>query len=102
MVIGYVMQKYPTLTMTFVYREVAALRAAGVAVDTFSMWRPQRAELSREAQPLLDETFYIFPINGLRLARAQARFMLTRPRRYLGTLLYCLRHDNRSWGRRLR
>ena len=26
----------------------------------------------------------------------------TRPRRYLGTLAYCLRHDNGSWGRQLR
>jgi colanic acid/amylovoran biosynthesis glycosyltransferase len=102
MVIGYVMQKYPTLTLTFVYREVAALRAAGMQVETFSMWRPGPQELSREAQPLLAETYYIFPLNGLRFVRRQLRYLLTRPGRYLGTLAFCLRHDNASWGRRLR
>ena len=102
MVIGYVMQKYPTLTLTFVYREVAALRAAGIQVETFSMWKPRPEELSREAQPLLAETFYIFPLNGLRFVQRQLRYLFTRPRRYLGTLAYCLRHDNGSWGRQLR
>jgi glycosyltransferase involved in cell wall biosynthesis len=102
MIVGYIMQKYPLLTLTFVYREVSALRAAGVHVDTFSMWKPRPKELSAEAQPLIAETFYVFPLDVPRFIASHLRYLVTRPRCYLGTLIFCLQHDNQNWSRRLR
>lgn len=93
------MQKYPTLTLTFVYREVQALRAAGFDIDTFSIWKPRAGELSAEARPLVAETFYIFPLNLLRFVACHLRYGLTRPRRYWGALAFCLSRDHGSLGR---
>jgi glycosyltransferase involved in cell wall biosynthesis len=96
------MQKYPTLTQTFVYREVQALRAAGLQIETFSTWRPAAGELSAEARPLVDDTYYLFPLRLPAFAAAQLRFLVTRPRAYLGTLGFCLRRDQQSLGRAVR
>jgi glycosyltransferase involved in cell wall biosynthesis len=101
-VIGYVMQKYPSLTLTFVYREVFALRAAGLQINTFSIWKPRLDELSPEARALVDETFYLLPLNLPRFTAAHLRYGLKRPRRYLGALAACLRGKGVAWGRRLR
>lgn len=100
--IGYLAQVFPHLTMTFVYREVLALRAAGLAIDAFATWRPKASELSAEAKPLVAETFYIFPLRWTRFVRAHLRFGVTRPLRYLRTLAFCLTRPQRSWRNRLR
>jgi glycosyltransferase involved in cell wall biosynthesis len=100
--IGYLAQKYPQLTLTFVYREVQALRAAGLEIQTFSTWRPGRDEVSAEAQPLRDETFYLFPMDWLAFALSHASYLLRRPRRYLGALWFCLSRPQRSARNRLR
>jgi colanic acid/amylovoran biosynthesis glycosyltransferase len=100
--IGYLAQVFPHLTMTFVYREVLALRAQGVEIQTFSIWRPQTDELSAEAKPLLDDTFYIFPLHWRCFFRSHLRYLLTRPRRYLATLLFCLTRPHKSWKNWLR
>ena len=38
--IGYLTSQYPAPSHTFIRREVAALRAAGLAIDTYSIQRP--------------------------------------------------------------
>jgi colanic acid/amylovoran biosynthesis glycosyltransferase len=37
--IAYLTGRYPSITPTFVLREVAELRASGLEIDTFSIWR---------------------------------------------------------------
>jgi glycosyltransferase involved in cell wall biosynthesis len=100
--IGYLAQVFPHLTMTFVYREVLALRAYGLQVDTFATWRPNEAELSQEAKSLVAGTSYIFPITWLRFLRCHLQWLWRHPRRYIGTLLFCLRHSASSWRNSLR
>ncbi len=102
MTIGYVAQVFPHLTMTFVYREVLALRAHGLDVRTFSTWRPKLDELSEEAKPLVEDTFYVFPLDWPRFLLSHARYLLTRPRRYLGTLWFCLTREHKTLKNRLR
>ena len=63
MTIAYVAQKFPSLTITFIYREIEALRARGIKTDAFSTWKPRREELSQEAIDLIATTFYVFPLN---------------------------------------
>jgi colanic acid/amylovoran biosynthesis glycosyltransferase len=102
MKIGYLAQVFPHLTMTFVYREVLALRAYGLEVDTFATWRPNEAELSQEAKSLVAGTSYIFPIRWTRFLRCHLQWLFRHPRRYIGTLLFCLRHSASSWRNSLR
>jgi glycosyltransferase involved in cell wall biosynthesis len=100
--IGYLAQVFPHLTMTFVYREVAALRAMGLPVQTFSTWKPSLDELSAEAKALVDSTFYIFPMNWLQLVISHLAYLLTRPGRYLGTLCFYLSREHKTFKNRLR
>jgi glycosyltransferase involved in cell wall biosynthesis len=88
--IAYFTQLYPDLTQTFVYREVLALRARRIPVRTYSVWRPERANLSLEARPLMDETYYVFPFAWLAALLAHLRYLVTRPLRYFGTLAYVM------------
>ncbi|MCR4405517.1 MAG: glycosyltransferase [Anaerolineae bacterium] len=85
-IIAYVSQQFPCLTMTFIYREVLALRRYGLTIRPISTWRPPAGVMSEEAVELIGETFYIFPLPWLRLLGNHLHYLLTRPGRYLGTL----------------
>lgn len=102
MSIGYIAQVFPSLSMTFVYREVAALRSAGFEVQTFSTWKPKLSELSDEAKYLVQDTFYIFPLNWLQFLVSHFKYIVTRPQRYWGTLLFCLTRPHKTLKNRLR
>ena len=101
-VIAYISQQFPSLTTTFVYREVVALRRLGLTVHPISTWRPKREALSAEARALTDETCYVFPLNGLQLFGLHLRYLLTRPGRYLGALLLVTVWNRESLRNRLR
>lgn len=102
MTIGYVAQVFPHLTMTFVYREVLALRESGLDVQTFSTWKPRLTELSDEAKDLVEDTFYVFPLNWVQFLLSHARYLLTRPQRFVGTLWFCLTRKHKTLKNRLR
>jgi glycosyltransferase involved in cell wall biosynthesis len=100
--IAYFTQMYPGLTQTFIYREVLALRARQVPVKTYSVWPPETDDLPPEARPLMDETFYIFPMNWLALLLAHLWYLVRRPLRYLGTLAFVLTRPRTSLRNRWR
>lgn len=87
--IAYILANYPDVTQTFIYREVLALRRRGLVVHTLSILRPP-AKLAAEAIPLVDETFYIFPIPWFKLLGLHLRYLFNRPLLYLGTLIFVL------------
>lgn len=99
--VAYVSQFYPHLTETFVYREVLALRRRGLEVLTFATWPPDRNQLSAESLPLVDETVYVFPLAWRRFLAGHLHFLLRRPLRYLGTLLFVVTRREQTWRNRL-
>jgi glycosyltransferase involved in cell wall biosynthesis len=102
MSIGYVAQVFPHLTMTFVYREVRALRAAGLPIKTFSVWKPVLNELHDEAKDLVNDTFYVFPLDWPRFLWSHIWYLISRPGRYLGTLWFCLTREHKMFKNRVR
>lgn len=100
--IAYISQRFPSLTTTFVYREVLALRRLGINIRSISTWRPKPETLSAEARNLVDETFYIFPLNYLQLLSLHLRYLFTRPRRYLGALAQLTLFNRESLANRVR
>jgi colanic acid/amylovoran biosynthesis glycosyltransferase len=93
-IIAHLAQEFPSLTMTFVYREVMALRDRGMNIDTFSIWKPNIKNVSREARHLADTTYYIFPLSWVKFLRAQFSFLITHPIKYLSTFFYVLTRPN--------
>jgi glycosyltransferase involved in cell wall biosynthesis len=94
--IAYFTQMYPGLTQTFVYREVLALRARQASISTYSVWPPETEDLPPSVRPLMDETFYIFPMNWLALLLSHLWVLVRRPLRYLGTLIFVLTRPGTS------
>jgi colanic acid/amylovoran biosynthesis glycosyltransferase len=100
--IAYMLQTFPSITLTFVYREIQALRERGFTVYPFSTYRPAPADLSDEAVPFVDETFYIFPLSWSVIISAHARYLIHRPLRYLRALVYVLSLRDETWSTRWR
>ena len=88
--IAYIVDRFPRLTQTFVYREVMSLRERGLPIHTFSIWPSDLADLSTEAAPLIEKTSYIFPLSWLALIKVHLRYIFSRPLRYFWTLAFVL------------
>jgi glycosyltransferase involved in cell wall biosynthesis len=85
--IAYMTGEYPRATDTFIQREVAALRASGVHVETLSVRRPASKEVvSDEVRAERERTYYLLPANPLRAAAAHLELLFKRPGRYFSAL----------------
>jgi glycosyltransferase involved in cell wall biosynthesis/GT2 family glycosyltransferase len=97
--IGYLVPEFPSQTHAFFWREVLALRQAGVSVHLVSSRRPE-ANACRHAfaAPAAAETYYLFPPRPL----GALGVLLTRPLRTLQALRYVLRLRESPWKKRLK
>ena len=81
--IAYMTGEYPRATDTFIQREVAALRAGGVHVQTFSIRTPHNKEnVGPETEAEKGRTYYVFPPRPLKILGAHARLLFARPGAY--------------------
>jgi len=91
--IAYLTSQYPATSHTFILREVAALRAAGVSIHTFTV-RPASDEertdnaIAAEAK----STFVILKQNWTRFVGAHVRLLVNQPADYVRGFAQALRH----------
>lgn len=91
--IGYLTSQYPATSHTFIRREIEALREQGLAIETFSVRRPDSVEIDTEwDRRAFEGTFYLLPISFFRLCMAHAVAFVERPGSYIRTFLLALRH----------
>jgi colanic acid/amylovoran biosynthesis glycosyltransferase len=92
MKIAYLTSEYPAPSHTFIRREVAALRAEGVEIETYSVRRPKsNARFSSEDLEVQAETRYVLDSWGA-MAFSIAWAFFTAPLRSLSTLGLAIRH----------
>jgi glycosyltransferase involved in cell wall biosynthesis len=85
--IAYLTGQYPRATDTFIQREVAALRDAGVHVQTFSIRKPPEDEnIGPEQRAERERTTYILPPSFINLIAVGIKLKLGSPLRYLRSL----------------
>lgn len=87
--IAYLTGEYPRATDTFIQREVAALRALGLEVETCSIRRTDASHhVGPEQREEAARSFHVLEaaMNPLRLIAAHAQLFAAAPRRYLGAL----------------
>jgi glycosyltransferase involved in cell wall biosynthesis len=85
--VAYVCSRYPAISHTFVLREVLALRARGIEVETFSIRRADESDVLSDAdREALRTTYAILPPRWHRLALAHLRAILLAPGAYVATL----------------
>ncbi len=69
--VAYLVGRYPAVSHTFIQREIVALRALGVEVSTFSIWRTAQQELLSEADRSEYERTSVLLPPGITSARGQ-------------------------------
>jgi colanic acid/amylovoran biosynthesis glycosyltransferase len=90
--IAYLTGRYPAISHTFIAREVRALRALGVRIDTFSIWPTDPSLLLSDAdREDFETTEALLSVNPRRAAAAARRVLLMRPGRLAATLVEALR-----------
>ena len=103
--VGYVTHTYPSVSHTFVLREVRGIRRAGGRVCTFSLHQPGPHELLSAAERTESAlTQSILPVTPSQFVRSHLRALMSSPGAYLSTLLFALRQggsDPRRWLRQL-
>lgn len=104
MKIAYILGVFPSLTTTFVDREILATQQKGVGLVLVSMRTPTPFDMRPEIKNLADATEYLMPASWSRFLWAHICFALTQPRTYVTTLAYLLtrRHQGMgAWARTL-
>ena len=84
--IAYVLQIFPYLTETFVYREILALREAGLNLITVANRPPAPENIPPDVAWLQANTHYIFPLNLRKFTVmffAQIFFLFRHTHRYI-------------------
>jgi glycosyltransferase involved in cell wall biosynthesis len=91
--IAYLTSQYPATSHTFIRREVTALRASGVDIQTFSVRAPGAAELkSAVDRDEAARTFTLLAQSPFAYIRAHLGEAARHPLRYARTLVLALRH----------
>ena len=91
--IAYLVSQYPTVSHTFILREIRGLRALGFDVRVASVRAADRPveQLSAEEREEQHATFYIKPAGPAALLAANLRMLFYSPVSYAGALLYAMR-----------
>lgn len=86
--IAYLTTRYPSVSHTFILREVEGLRALGLEVETFSVWRAERGDLLSGAdREAFRSTYALLPPGLGHYLRAHAAAIVAGPSGYLRNLL---------------
>ena len=83
----YVCHEFPKATETFVYREVKGLRDRGGNVRVFSMKRTKAPEQIEGLEELLSITRLFPPDFGLAFVKAQLKWIVRKPIKYINELI---------------
>jgi colanic acid/amylovoran biosynthesis glycosyltransferase len=82
----YISYKLPSITTTFVYREIQALQKEGYQIETISMSKPPLNQVHDEALPLYETTIYLDQVGLLCKLTSQLRIAITKPRIFFCSL----------------
>lgn len=99
----YIVGTYPSLTTTFIDREVSRLRALGIDLRVISIRTPPlEARRLPEYEEEIRRTSYLLPVTAPRLARAHLSTFRRHPLRYLKTVAWLVSRHHPSTASRWR
>lgn len=96
----YIIGTYPSLTTTFIDREILAARRSGVDVRILSI-RRSTSQLSAEQERLRQDVTYLLPVAWLAFVAGHLRLAIFDAWVYWGTLIYLLTRRHPSLRARL-
>ncbi len=80
--VAYLGTVIPSLSATFIYREILEIERRGYSLHIYSLHRPDPKSLSAESLPLCARTYYLLPVRILRLLFAHFHYVSVHPIRY--------------------
>lgn len=83
--IAYIVLRFPTLSETFIVREIGALRARGWDIGIYPLWRDNPAQVHPDVPPLEPSIRWTHPLSRAAFV-ATLRMLVRRPGRYLSSL----------------
>ena len=86
--IAYFVNAFPTLSETFVLREMLELRKQGAEVHIFSLSRGNQGIVHKETVSLVKETNYVSDVGRRGKFKSVIRLLSTRPLRLLRTIAF--------------
>jgi glycosyltransferase involved in cell wall biosynthesis len=100
--IAYILGRYPSLTMTFIEREVQELKRQGVALVIVAIRPPASWEKAMGIREAGEGTKYIFPLKWAAVLQANGKFLLSKLFVYCSTLFYVLTRRDASLTNRIK
>lgn len=91
MKILYIVSKFPSLTHTFVYREIESLKKAGYEIVTVGAVKPASGEVSPEAYEFYRRTLYLSEISFISKLLSQFAVLIRRPWTWLKLFIMALK-----------
>jgi glycosyltransferase involved in cell wall biosynthesis len=89
--IAYLLHRFPSITDTFIKREIRSLQGAGTEVKVISVWKPVAAETTPDIlAEWSKDTYFILPQSALSVARALFLIAVSSPRKFLLALRLAL------------
>ncbi len=99
--VAYITQEFPSLTETFVYREVLALRTMGLTVMTVANRRSDMSRLPDDIRALEQSTVYIFPIHikiFVKILFNHLLLIVSKPKHYWQAIHILLSENSSDFG----
>lgn len=100
--IVYILGDYPSLSTTFIDREILEAKRRGLNLELLSIGRPRCDALSKPVQDLVAGIDYIFPISLVQLMRTNVIAFARNARTYTSTLAFIVTREHPSFGRRVK
>lgn len=90
--IAYYTWNFPSLSQTFIQREVTALRESGVSLIIIADTYKNPEILDEKAKLLINSTSYLLPMDKKLLAKYNRAFRRKNPLRYINLFIFVLTH----------
>lgn len=90
--VGYYLWRFPSLTGSYIHREVGALRHAGLDIEVFADMRAADDLLDADARAFINGTHYLLPIDPARLRSFRRRVRSRDPRAVSNAFAYTALH----------
>ena len=83
--VAYIVLRFPTLSETFIVREIGALRERGWSIAIYPLWRDHPTQVHSEVPPLEPFVRWLHPLSPAALG-ATIRMAVKRPGRFFSSL----------------
>lgn len=100
--IAYLMTDFPSVSHTFISREIKEMRASNIDISCFAIHTPPAHEVAKEDDDFKGQVFYFFPLNKLAFVKTHIFTLVQMPFQYMYWFWYVISRPQTTFRDRLR